>query len=298
MARVRRAASAALVLLVMLATVVLGAAPVGRPAPAAAFVPPGVMAEVAWPPSSSLLIAEVVTGAASASDEYVELTNASPATIDLAGLELVYVTATGATVTRKASWSGPVLLEPGRHLLVANAAGTFAGLADATYSGGLAATGGALAIRPIGGTSIDAIGWGDAINAFVEGTVAPAPPAGSSLERRPGGASGNVVDTNDNAADFSILGSPLPQSLLSPPVPAPAPTTSPTPTLSPSPSPAASASPTPMPSPTPTLNPTASPTPIPTPTATSTPTEMPTPRRLRLPRRRHPPRHRHRPHRS
>ena len=87
MARVRRAASAALVLFVLLGTVAFGAPP-QRPI-AAVAAPPIMLAAVAWPPSSSVLVAEVVTGGASASDEYVEVTNASPATVDRGGLELV-----------------------------------------------------------------------------------------------------------------------------------------------------------------------------------------------------------------
>ena len=40
-------------------------------------------AAVAWPPSTGLLLAEVVTGGAPASDEYVEITNAGPVPADL-----------------------------------------------------------------------------------------------------------------------------------------------------------------------------------------------------------------------
>ena len=196
MARARRAALAALVLVVFLGSVAVGAvsdarSAAARLAGAVGFVPLP-RAAVPWPASSSILVAEVVTGGASASDEYVELTNAGPGPVDLSGLELVYVTSSGSTVTRKATWPTSLPLDPGRHLLVANAAGTFAGIADATYSGGLAATGGAVVIRPIGGTAIDAVGWGDAVNAFVEGASAAAPPAGSSIERLPGGLAGNV----------------------------------------------------------------------------------------------------------
>jgi hypothetical protein len=78
-----------------------------------------------WPPSSQLLLAEVVTGGASASDEYVEITNAGPTSVDLGGCDLIYVTATGGTTTRKALFASPLLLDPGRHLLVANAAGVY-----------------------------------------------------------------------------------------------------------------------------------------------------------------------------
>src|ERR1035437_4652299 len=180
-----------------------------------------------WPPSSQLLLAEVVTGGASASDEYVEITNAGSTSVDLGGCDLAYVTATGATITRKPLFASPLLLDPGRHLLVANSAGIYGPLADATYTGGLAADGGSLALRRGDGTVIDAVGWGTATNAYREGSVAPAPPARSSIERRPGGAGGNIQDTNDNAADWLVQSSPIPQSLVSAPVPAPAETPSP-----------------------------------------------------------------------
>ena len=174
MARVRLAAHAALLLVLLLGGMV-----------SPSLVPrPGAMqpvAAVTWPPSQGLLVAEVVTGGVSASDEYVELTNAGAVPLDMAGLEIVYATSSGATVTRKASWTAPLVLEPGRHLLLANSLGIHAASADATYSGGLAATGGTIVLRPIGGTPLDAVGWGDATNAFVEGTAAPAPAAGRSI---------------------------------------------------------------------------------------------------------------------
>src|SRR6266478_933958 len=90
---------------------------------------------------------------------------AGPAAVDLAGLEIAYVTSTGGTVTRKATWPTSTILEAGRHLLIANSTGIYAATADATYSGGFAAAGGAIVLRPIGGTPIDAVGWGDATNA-------------------------------------------------------------------------------------------------------------------------------------
>ena len=267
MVRVRRAAAAALVLIVALGSAALGASSALTATVVA--IDPQLPAAVPWPTSGAILLAEVVTGGGSASDEYVEITNASAATVDLAGLELVYVTSTGSTVTRKATWSSVRPLAPGQHLLVANAAGTFAAVGDATYGGGFAATGGVLAIRPIGGTPLDAVGWGDAANAFVEGAAAPAPPAGSSLERRPGGSAGNIVDTNDNGADWLVVGSPQPQNLSSPPVPGPGPTPTP-------PTPASTPVPTSTPTPTAPATPAGTPTPTPMPTATPTSTAPPT----------------------
>jgi outer membrane biosynthesis protein TonB len=281
MSRVRRAGTCALPFALVLAVVVSALAwGARRPDPTAPIRVPRVPAAVAWP-TSPLLVSEVQTGGASASDEFTELYNGGADPVDLAGLELVYVTSSGSTVTRKATWSASTVLEPGRHLLVANAAGIFASGADATYSGGFAATGGAIVLRPVGGTVIDAMGWGDATNAFVEGTVAPAPAAGASLERRPGGLAGNGFDTNDNVADFVLQAAPSPQNLGAPPAPdpggspAPSGAPSPTPTLTPTPTPNPTATPTPVP--TPTLMPTPTPTPSPSPTPTPTPTPSPTP---------------------
>src|SRR4249919_938729 len=112
---------------------------------------------VGWPPST-LVVSEVQTGGASASDEFVEVANQGPGAVDLAGLEVVYATSSGSTVTRKATWTASTTLDPGRRVLLANAAGAFASVADVTYSGGFAATGGAVALRVVGGTVIDAVG--------------------------------------------------------------------------------------------------------------------------------------------
>ncbi len=282
MDRARRAGFTALIV-VMVAAALAG--PGGAPTLA------GI---VAWPPST-LVVSELQTGGASASDEFVELANQGPAPVDLAGLEVVYATSSGSTVTRKATWAATTVLGPGQRILVANAAGIHAAIADATYASGFAATGGALAIRVVGGVTIDAVGWGDATSSFVEGTAAPAPPAGSSLERAPGGAAGNGIDTNDNGTDWFVQGAPSPQGRAAPPVPAPTatatptpsatpsatagPTATPTPSGAPSPTPTSTPGPTATPPPTATPAPAASPTPIPTakPTPAATPTPTPTP---------------------
>ncbi len=249
MAPVRRAAAAALILAMVAVGSAAGASPERRLIPVVDDVV-RPMAVVTWPPSSGVVLAEVVTGGVSASDEYVEIANRSDATVDLAGLELAYVTSSGSTVTRKAAWATTRPLAAGQRLLVANAGGAFAAIADATYSGGFAATGGALVLRPVGGTALDAIGWGDAANAFVEGSAAPAPSPGSSITRRPGTSPGSLVDTNDNAVDWTLDPAPIPENL------------------------AGSGAPTPTPSPIPTPTPTPTPSPIPTPTPTPTPSPM------------------------
>lgn len=265
----RVAPLAALFFVLALGGVALGAVPDRTGAVDAALVPVG------WP-VSTLLVSEVQTGGASASDEFAEIANVGTAPVDLAGLELVYATSTGSTVTRKVSWASTLLLDSGRHLVVANAAGIYAPIADATYSGGFAATGGAIVLRVIGGAPVDAVGWGDATNTFVEGTAIGAPAAGSSIERKPGGAAGNTIDTNDNAQDWFTQAAPNPQSVAAPPVPAPSATPGPTATPSPSATPDASASAVPSPTPGPSASPGESASPAPTISPSEAPTPEPT----------------------
>ena len=267
MERTRVAALAAMVVVLSVGGVAFASGTGAGPEPLGA---------VGWPPST-LLVSEVQTGGASASDEFAEITNVGADAVDLAGLELVYATSSGSTVTRKASWSTSLLLDPGRHLFVANTSGIYAGLADATYSGGFAATGGAIVLRAIGGTPVDAIGWGDATNAFVEGSPMTAPSAGSSIERRPGGIDGNTIDSNANSVDWFTQASPNPQSLAAPPVPAPSASPTPVPTAVPTVGPTLAPTPVPTGAPVPTSNPTPIPTATPAPTTTPEPTPIATP---------------------
>jgi hypothetical protein len=87
--RVRVATFGALVVVLSIVGVTVGS-----------VIPSSALHEITWP-TATLLVSEVQTGGASASDEFIELTNAGASTADLAGLEVVYVTSTGGTITRK-----------------------------------------------------------------------------------------------------------------------------------------------------------------------------------------------------
>jgi uncharacterized protein YdeI (BOF family) len=241
-------ASGPLAALVSASLFMAALAGVGSPEPASAL-------EAATVPDH-LVVSELVTGGAGASDEYIELYNPTSEALPLEGLELVYVSASGLTISRRTAWdAGAPELPPGRHVLLANELGIYAGIADATYASGMAASGGSVALRIVGASSpIDAVGWGSAASSWMEGIAAPAPAAGESLERLPGGSSGSTRDTDDNASDFAVRTVPSPENTASPPVPDPGWTASPVPS--------GSASPSPVPSPTPTTQPT--PTPGPT----------------------------------
>ncbi len=183
-----------------------------------------VLREPARGAGDHLVISEVVTGGGSASDELIEIHNPTSGSLPLAGLELIYASATGATVSRRTAWDlAAPNVPPGGHVLVANEAGIYAPIADATYASGMAAAGGGVALRIQGASSaIDAVGWGTATSSWREGIVALAPATGASLERLPGGAQGSGRDTDDNAADFVERSVPDPQNLASPVTPTPA----------------------------------------------------------------------------
>jgi hypothetical protein len=238
---------------VVLAVVLL---PAGTAPPAMLAV--GAADAVPWP-VSTLVVSEVVTGAANAADEFVEIYNAGPDAADLGGLELVYVTSSGATITRKQAWT-QLAVPPGHHLLLANSIGAWAAAADGVFSGGLAATGGSLVLRALSGPVVDSLSWGDASSSFVEGAAGPAPAPGSSLERLPGGSLGNALDSNNNWSDTYVQTAPVAHNLSADPMPGPA--------ASPEVSPAPSHNPTPTPLPTASAAPTAQPTTSPQPTAT------------------------------
>ena len=106
MRRTRRAGRSALALVLFL--IALVAVPV-----------PATAGPVTWPPSS-LVVSEVQTGGASASDEFVEIANQGTAPVDLIGLEIVYATSTGSTVTRKGTWAVSTLLAVGQRTVIAN----------------------------------------------------------------------------------------------------------------------------------------------------------------------------------
>jgi hypothetical protein len=233
-----------LLLVAITATIVVyGTLMAPRGAKTPADPPPGPIIDVplaanqpAWPPSSGLLVAEVVTRGAAASDQYVEVYNAAPEPISLAGLELAYVTASGATISRKQAWT-ELVLPAHHHLLVANAAGSYSANADGLFSGGFSTTGGTVVLRTTSGAVIDALSWGSAASPFVEGVPGAAPPTGWSLERLPGGEAGNGRDTNDNSLDAQPTPSPEPRNIAAGPIPAAPPPPAPTPMLETAPAP-------------------------------------------------------------
>jgi hypothetical protein len=150
-----------------------------------------------------------VSGAAT--NEFVELVNAGTSPSNMSGFKVVYRSASGTSDTTLATVPPGALLAPGAFYLLGG--GGYAGdtAPDQSFGAAIAATGGSIGIRDADGTLLDAVAYGTAANGLGEGSPGPAPPAtaspGSTAIRLPDGH-----DTQDNAGDFSVTGTPTPKA--------------------------------------------------------------------------------------
>lgn len=165
------------------------------------------------PPANHLVISQVQTsgdGSNPSDDEFVEIYNPTGASVPLSGLSIQYKSATGSTYT---PFALPSLSIPSHGwFLVARSAYNGSPAADAVNGSiQMAAAGGniflvngtgALSSSPCSASPsiIDKLGYGTGNCAE---TAAPSVPgANNSLLRKPGGAAGSGVDTNNNVSDF------------------------------------------------------------------------------------------------
>jgi hypothetical protein len=152
-----------------------------------------------------ILINEIqIAGVADADDEFIELYNPSDAPVDLTGWMLKKKTSSGTedTFVRSTYFAGKVIAAYG-YLLLADPAYTGSIAADIVWpqSYYLAASS-TLLLYASGGVLIDKVGWLGA--ADFEGSAAPTPGAGQSIERR------GFQDTDNNADDFELKLIPTP----------------------------------------------------------------------------------------
>jgi hypothetical protein len=210
--------------------------------------------------SGALLISSITTGGSSASDEYVVIEAVGTGGANAADYEVVYTTASGATTRRLVSLEGAAPLADGARLLVANSLGSFSAGAFATWSEGIAATGGVVRLRMRATPTLvaDAVSWGSATSS-AGGFGAPTPAMSSTtmIERRRS-ANLALINTQSSSADFALV--PLGPPSLAPVAPG-----TPSPTVAPTVSPTVTPSPSITPTPTSIATPTSTPTPTPTP---------------------------------
>ncbi len=161
--------------------------------------------------SADVRINEFMTGTTGASaNEFVELYNAGNDDADLGGYKLVYRSSAGTSDVSLATIPDGTFLAAGSFYLFGGRDYAGPPAADQTFSAALAATGGGLALRGPDGTIVDSLGYGDAVNAFVRGQPAPAPPT----EPSPGDSDVRLPDghnTDDNSVDFTVTTTPTPR---------------------------------------------------------------------------------------
>lgn len=182
-----------------------------------------------------VLLSEVCSrGAGGASDEFVELYNASasPVTLDSTWRIEARSSAAGSFSTR---WTGTGTTIPAwGHYLIAGTSYARMPSSDAALTSGLTDAGSVRLVH--GTTTVDTVCYafdaattatltGDttygcegmpASNTPHDNNSSSASNVDSSIERRPGGAGGNCADTNVNATDFVSQRPSTPQSLASP----------------------------------------------------------------------------------
>lgn len=194
--------------------------------------PPVQVPPVPTPPPASntdhILISEIQMsgGPGATTDDFIEIYNPTDTPFNLNGHRLVKRTANGASDSSLKSWTSDTFVPARGFYLWANS--SYSGISatpDVTTSASIAANNG-IAIRfgaEDTGTIIDSVAWGTASNGFGEGTLLGDVPELQSFERKAWNGSclsaigsgeflGNGCDMGDNATDFEVRTTAMPQN--------------------------------------------------------------------------------------
>jgi hypothetical protein len=172
------------------------------------------------PSEPALLISEIMAGVDGNNNyEFIELYNSgTDAPIDLKGWALWLKLADGQKESLVYRWSDHALVPPQGHYLLVREGQDVGTTADKTFETPITPQKGSLQLRQTDGEVKDSITWGGGASDYAEGTPAEPMENNLTLERKPGGDEGNGLDTDDNAADFT-LSDPNPQGVGSPRTP-------------------------------------------------------------------------------
>lgn len=171
-----------------------------------------------------VVIAEIMLSASSSQDEYIELYNPNPFSVNLSGWSLIRYAKSGnpQTILPASKFKG--VIKPFSFFLIANATSSYPTLTpDLTYAASYnLAKDNAIELKDGAGATVDLVGWGKAQN-FEAETFPDNPKDFEALQRKAGTAStkdslnssekdfGNLYDTNNNKNDF-LLTDPEPQN--------------------------------------------------------------------------------------
>ena len=156
--------------------------------------------------SAGIVISEFRTrGPGGGNDEFIEIWNNSGIAVAIGGYTLRGSNNAGVNSVR-ATVPAAVVLGAGCYYLFTNSAttGGYSGLVpgNTTFATGITDDGG-IAIADAAAVILDQAGM-SAGSLYKEGTILATTPLNNnqSYERKPGGVSGNSLDTNNNATDF------------------------------------------------------------------------------------------------
>jgi len=159
-----------------------------------------------------ILISEVLTEVeGNKQADFIELFNAGTEIADLKDYSLWYQLTDDGEEVLLYHWDQTTLIPPLGHYLLLQFDQQFEVPADGLFNHSLVPNRGGLSLRK-NKDVIDQLSWGDGPSQMKEGRSAAEMVPGSSLERKPGGESGNAKDTDKNKNDFSLNTSPNPQN--------------------------------------------------------------------------------------
>ena len=150
-----------------------------------------------------VVIATVQIAGTAASNDFVQLYNPTASAIDISGWKLRKKSSTGTDYSLKVFGSG-ASIAAGGYFTWANSTGGFSDSIDADVaSTQTLAAGNSVGLLDATGAEVDAVAWGNGTDQYGEGGPYPSDPGVSQvLARR--FADGGVVDTDDNANDFTV----------------------------------------------------------------------------------------------
>src|SRR6266498_525405 len=160
-------------------------------------------------------------GSAGATDEFIELFNATTVDVTIGGWILKRSSGCGSTIASIATIPAGVALAPGEHYLVGGSSyddPVAPDLPNKTLN--IADDGGIALFLADGSTLIDRVGL-CATTLYVDGSalIPLITNVDRGYERKLGGASASCQDNNNNSADFQLINPSVPQNLSSPAIP-------------------------------------------------------------------------------
>jgi len=171
---------------------------------------------------STLLVHEVMNAdAGNTTREFIEVRNVSEMDLHVGFYTLEWRSAGNTTVTQIYRFpAGAVIPAGGYYLLVSSSYRDY--YPDVVYNdsyyvapglGGIISTNGGVGLKDASGNIVDSVAWGNITatpHPFLEGTAAPQPPSGWSIERQSG--TDGKLDHDDNGTDFVLTNPPTPTS--------------------------------------------------------------------------------------